>query len=100
FRPRGPSFPREALEIHASGEISAIFGERFAQQDGYSVQVRMPEPPLLLADRCTGIDAEAGSMGKGTCWTETDVRADSWYLHDGHMPAGIMVESGQADLFL
>ncbi len=60
----------------------------------------MPEPPLLLADRCTGIDAEAGSMGKGTCWTETDVRADSWYLHDGHMPAGIMVESGQADLFL
>ncbi len=39
-------------------------------------------------------------MKKGTCWTETDVREDSWYLHDGHMPAGIMVESGQADLFL
>jgi len=61
----------------------------------------MPEPPLLLADRCTGMVGEPGSMKKGTCWTETDVRADSWYLqHDGHMPAGIMIESGQADLFL
>ena len=101
FRPRGPSFSRRDLEVHASGRISAIFGPLFTQQDAYPVQVRMPEPPLLLADRCTGIDAEAGSMGKGTCWTETDVRAESWYLqHDGHMPAGIMIESGQADLFL
>lgn len=101
FRPRGPAFTRRDLEIHASGRISEIFGPLFAQQDDYPVQVRMPEPPLLLADRCTGIDAEPGSMGKGTCWTETDVRADSWYLqHDGHMPAGIMIESGQADLFL
>ena len=40
----------------------------------------MPEPPLLLADRVTGIEGAAQSMGKGTIWTETDVRADSWYL--------------------
>ncbi len=101
FRPSGPSFSREDLLIHASGQISTIFGELFQQQDGYAVQVRMPEPPLLLADRCTGMVAEPGSMKKGTCWTETDVRPDSWYLqHDGHMPAGIMIESGQADLFL
>ena len=100
FRPRGPSFDRDQLLIHASGAISTIFGERFAIQDAYPVQVRMPEPPLLLADRCTGMDAEPGSMAKGTCWSETDVRADSWYLHDGYMPTGIMVESGQADLFL
>ncbi|MBX3271843.1 MAG: 3-hydroxyacyl-[acyl-carrier-protein] dehydratase FabA [Sandaracinaceae bacterium] len=100
FRPRGPSFDRDALRIHAGGRISTIFGPEFAQQDAHAVQVRMPEPPLLLADRCTGIDAVPGSMGKGVCWTETDVRADSWYLHDGAMPTGIMVESGQADLFL
>ncbi|MCA9613862.1 MAG: 3-hydroxyacyl-[acyl-carrier-protein] dehydratase FabA, partial [Myxococcales bacterium] len=101
FRPSGPSFTREDLEIHASGTISRIFGQLFQQQDGHAVQVRMPEPPLLLADRCTGMVGEPGSMKKGTCWTETDVRADSWYLqHDGHMPAGIMIESGQADLFL
>lgn len=101
FRPSGPSFTREDLEVHASGTISRIFGELFRQQDGHAVQVRMPEPPLLLADRCTGMVGEPGSMKKGTCWTETDVRVDSWYLqHDGHMPAGIMIESGQADLFL
>ena len=41
----------------------------------------MPEPPLLLADRVTGLDAEAGSMKLGTIWTETDVREDSWFTH-------------------
>src|SRR5207237_1813366 len=40
------------------------------------------------------------SMGKGTIWTETDIRADAWYLHQGHMPGGVMVEAGQADLML
>jgi hypothetical protein len=73
-KPTGPSFDRAALEVHAGGTISQIFGPLFAQQDVHSVQVRMPEPPLLLADRVTGIAAEAGSMKKGTVWTETDVR--------------------------
>jgi 3-oxoacyl-(acyl-carrier-protein) synthase/3-hydroxymyristoyl/3-hydroxydecanoyl-(acyl carrier protein) dehydratase/1-acyl-sn-glycerol-3-phosphate acyltransferase len=99
-KPTGPSFDRAALEVHAGGTISQIFGPLFAQQDVHSVQVRMPEPPLLLADRVTGIAAEAGSMKKGTVWTETDVREDSWWLNQGYMPAGIMIESGQADLFL
>ena len=40
-------------------------------------------------------------MGTGTIWTETDVRLDSWYLDPtGRMPAGMMVEAGQADLLL
>jgi len=98
--PIGPSFDRSQLEVHASGRISDIFGERFAIQDDFHRQVRMPEPPLLLADRITGLDAEAGSMGKGTIWSESDVPGDAWYLHQGHMPAGIMIESGQADLML
>ncbi|MGZ5051726.1 MAG: beta-ketoacyl synthase N-terminal-like domain-containing protein [Methylobacter sp.] len=96
----GPAFSREQLEILAGGEISSVFGEAFAMQDRYAVQVRMPEPPLLLCDRVLGIDGEAHSMGLGTIWTETDVRADSWYLHHGRMPAGIFIESGQADLLL
>ena len=64
------------------------------------MQVRMPEPPLLLADRVTGIQGEPGEMGLGTVWTETDVSESSWFVHEGRMPAGIMIESGQADLFL
>jgi acyl transferase domain-containing protein/3-hydroxymyristoyl/3-hydroxydecanoyl-(acyl carrier protein) dehydratase/1-acyl-sn-glycerol-3-phosphate acyltransferase len=96
----GPKFSRSDLEILASGSISSIFGPAFAGQDPHARQCRMPEPPLLLADRVTGIDAVHHSMGTGTIWTETDVRHDSWYLHQGRMPAGIVIESGQADLLL
>ena len=99
-KPTGFALDRRQLEIHASGNISEIFGPRFAEQDGYTRQVRMPQGALLLADRMTGIEAEPGSMGKGRLWTETDVSRDSWYLHEGRMPAGIMIESGQADLLL
>ena len=98
--PRGPSFSREQLEVLAGGKISEVFGPLFEQQDGFTRQVRMPMPPLLLADRVTGIDAEPGKSGVGTIWTETDVTWDSWYLHQGTMPAGLMIESGQADLLL
>jgi hypothetical protein len=96
-----PKFNRAQLEHLASGQISEIFGPPFAPQDQYARQTRMPMPPLLLADRVTGIDAEPASMQLGSMWTETDVRADSWYLSDeGRMPAGITIESGQADLLL
>lgn len=97
----GPKFDRAQLEVLAGGKISSVFGPLFEPQDGYRRQVRMPEPPLLLADRVTGIDAAAGSMGTGTLWTETDVLPGSWYLDDeGRMPAGVMIEAGQADLLL
>ncbi len=98
--PRGPAFSRRDLETLASGRISDVLGPAFKVQDEYVRQVRMPEPPLLLADRVTGLVGEAGSMGLGTIWTETDVTADSWYLHQGHVPAGIAIEAGQADLLL
>ncbi|MFD2331656.1 beta-ketoacyl synthase N-terminal-like domain-containing protein [Cohnella sp. GCM10020058] len=93
-------FTREQLETLASGRISDVFGPVFAGQDGYAVQVRMPEPPLLLADRVVALDGEPLSMGRGSIRTETDVQNDSWYLHKGRMPFGIMIESGQADLLL
>ncbi len=96
----GPKLDRRALEVHASGRISEIYGPLFEKQDGFARQVRMPEPPLLLADRVLGIDAVPGTMGKGKLWTETDVTPDAWYLFDGRMPAGILIESGQADLML
>lgn len=99
-----PMFSREDLVTHASGNISEIFGPAFKQQDQYARQVRMPEPPLLLTDRVMKIEGEAGSMAKGASkgaiWTETDVKSDSWFLHENHIPAGIMIEAGQADLML
>ncbi len=99
-RPRGLQFSREQLEVHASSRISALFGPMFRQQDDFARQVRMPYGPLLLADRVTGLVGEPGSMGIGSIWTETDVRADSWFLREGRVPAGILIEAGQADLFL
>ncbi len=96
----GPRFDYDDLIIHASGIISTLFGKEFKQQDDYDVQVRMPEPPLLLCDRITGIKGESGKMGLGTVWTESEVLPDKWYLQNGRMPAGILIESGQADLFL
>jgi acyl transferase domain-containing protein/3-hydroxymyristoyl/3-hydroxydecanoyl-(acyl carrier protein) dehydratase len=104
----GPVFDRAQLEHHASGRICDLFGPRFAAQAPYPVQTRMPEPPLLLADRVTGIDAEPAALltpgsanTGGTIWSETDVSLGSWYLDaTGRMPAGLMVEAGQADLML
>jgi 3-hydroxymyristoyl/3-hydroxydecanoyl-(acyl carrier protein) dehydratase len=95
-----PLFTREQLEVHAGGRISELFGPEFAFQDGFDRQVRMPMPPLLLADRVMSLDAEPLSMGKGSIVTETDVRDDAWFLHRGRMPAGVMIEAGQADLML
>lgn len=94
-------FDRAALEQLAAGRISGLFGPLFAAQDGHRRQVRMPQPPLLLADRVIRLTGEAASMGSGSVTTETDVTADSWYLDPaGRMPAGVMVEAGQADLLL
>lgn len=94
-------FDRADLEYLAVGAISKLFGPAFAAQDGYARQTRMPAPPMLLADRVLRIDAEPATMGTGTIRTQTDVRADSWYLDPcGRMPAGLLVEAGQADLLL
>ncbi|WP_218020284.1 beta-ketoacyl synthase N-terminal-like domain-containing protein [Nocardia sienata] len=98
---RLPSFDRAQLEALATGPVSAVFGPLFRAQDGFRRQVRMPAPPMLLADRVTGIDAEPGRLGTGTIHTQTDVTTDSWYLDPaGRMPAGLMIEAGQADLLL
>ncbi|MFT7521899.1 MAG: acyl transferase domain-containing protein, partial [Kiritimatiellia bacterium] len=97
----GPSFTRAELEHLSSGNISELFGAQFEPQDQYARQTRMPMPPLLLADRVLGIDAVPAVLGKGVLWTETDVPdADGWFMHNGRMPPGIMIESGQADLLL
>ena len=100
IEPTGPTFSKEQIEILASCKISEVFGEMFKIQDDYTRQVRLPEYPLLLADRITGLKAEPGQMGKGIIWTETDVVAGAWYLNDIYMPAGVTVESGQCDLTL
>ena len=95
-----PPYDRKQLEELAGGRISAVFGARFRGQDHHLRQVRMPMPPLLLADRVVSIDAAPGVLGKGSIVTETDVTADAWYIDEGRMPLGLLIEAGQADLLL
>ena len=80
--------------------MSEFFGKSFRKQDTYDRQVRLPAPPLLLVDRITGIDAEAGVESTGVIWTETDLTGDQWFIHDGRIRPGPLIESGQADLTL
>lgn len=94
------SFSRAELELLAADSIAAVFGPGFAEQDRYRRQVRLPMPPLLLVDRVSRLDAPERTLGRGTIWTETDVASDAWFLHDGYVPAGVLVEAGQADLLL
>ncbi|MFI5867555.1 beta-ketoacyl synthase N-terminal-like domain-containing protein [Streptomyces sp. NPDC051546] len=96
-----PLFDRATLEYLSHGRISEVFGPLFASQDGWERQTRMPRPPMLLTDEVLSLDGEAGSMGTGVIRTRTTVRTDSWYLDPaGRMPAGLMLEAGQADLLL
>ncbi|PRC44407.1 beta-ketoacyl synthase, partial [Mycobacterium sp. ITM-2017-0098] len=97
---REPLWSRAQLEVLASGNISEVLGPLFAELDQYDRLVRMPEPPLLLADRVMSIDGEPGTMGTGVIVTETDVDPNAWYLHNGRMSPGVVIESGQADLLL
>lgn len=100
-QPGRPLFDRADLERLAAGHVAELFGPRFAALWGRRRLTRLPEPPMLLVDRVTGIDGEPAAMGTGTIWTETDVAPDAWYLDPtGRMPAGLMVEAGQADLLL
>ncbi|WP_433521449.1 beta-ketoacyl synthase N-terminal-like domain-containing protein [Nocardia pseudovaccinii] len=99
--PCGPAFDRAQLEALASSSIAAVLGADYVGLDDYPRVIRMPSPPLLLADRVTGIDAVPGGLDSGVIWTETDVPLDVWYLDPaGRMPAGIAAEAGQASLLL
>jgi acyl transferase domain-containing protein len=92
---------RSDLENLASGDIADYFGPAFQIQKDFKRQVRMPQPPLLLCDRVMSTTAKAGILEPHQSMeTQTDIAWNSWYLHDGRIPAGVLIESGQADLLL
>jgi 3-hydroxymyristoyl/3-hydroxydecanoyl-(acyl carrier protein) dehydratase len=94
------SYDRAALERHASGALSEVFGPTFADLDAHEPRVRMPEAPLLLCDRVIEITGDRGSYGPARIVTEYDVPVGADWSADGRPPAVVVVESGQADLFL
>ena len=98
--PTGPLWTRPELEASTRNKMSDLFGPEFTDQDGYERQVRLPAPPLLLVDRVTGIAAEPMIESTGVIWTETDLAPDAFYIHNGKIRPGPLIECGQADLTL
>jgi 3-oxoacyl-(acyl-carrier-protein) synthase/3-hydroxymyristoyl/3-hydroxydecanoyl-(acyl carrier protein) dehydratase len=95
-----PRLDRDLCLKFATGEVGPVLGAAFAPIDLFPTRVRLPDEPLMLVDRIVEIDAEPLSMSHGRLVTEHDVHAARWYLDNGHIPAAIAIESGQADLFL
>ena len=98
--PTGPFWSRSAIGQSTRGRMSEFFGDGFREQDSFDRQVRLPARPLLLVDRITGIDAEAGRESAGVIWTETDLAGHTDFIHDGRVRPGPLIECGQADLTL
>ncbi len=94
------SFDRAALERHAAGRLSEVFGPSFTDLDGFEPRVRMPKAPLLLVSRVVSVEGDRGELGPSRCVTEYDLPLDAAWSSEGHAPPCVVVESGQADLFL
>ena len=84
----------------AIGKIGRVLGTQFAEIDQYPTRVRLPDEPLMLADRILEIEGEPLSMTNGRVVTEHDIYEGAWYLDCNRIPTCIAVEAGQADLFL
>lgn len=91
---------RAQLEGLAVGRIADGPGVASLCREDYASRLRLPAPPMLLIDRVLALEGEAGSMGAGRIVTETDVVAGAWYLQDGRMTMGAILEAGQGDLLL
>jgi 3-hydroxyacyl-[acyl-carrier protein] dehydratase/trans-2-decenoyl-[acyl-carrier protein] isomerase len=65
---RSASFDREQLLACTHG---AMFGPGNA---------RLPQPPMLMFDRITGIATEGGTYGKGSIEAELDIHLDLWFF--------------------
>lgn len=91
---------REQCLEFAVGRIDRVLGPRFTEVDTFPSRVRLPDEPLMLVDRVLSLEGKPLSMSSGRIVTEHDVLDGAWYLDQGHIPAGLAIESGQADLML
>ena len=91
---------REACMEFATGSIGKVLGKMFEEIDQYPTRVRLPDEPLMLADRILSVSGEPLSLKSGSTVTEHDIKENAWYLDNGIIPTCVAVEAGQSDLFL
>ncbi len=77
-----------------------MLGPSYADLDDYSPRVRLPMAPLLLVSRVTDVQARRGDLGPSRIVTEYDLDPDADWAWEGKPPLCVVIESGQADLFL
>lgn len=94
-----PLTREDCLEF-AVGRIDKVLGTKFSEVDTFPSRVRLPDEPLMFVDRVLALEGEPLSMSQGRIVTEHDVLPGTWYLDHGHIPTGLAIESGQADLML
>ncbi|MCO4744207.1 MAG: polyketide synthase dehydratase domain-containing protein [Proteobacteria bacterium] len=100
-QPQTPElFDLDALKAFAEGTLSSCLGPDYADLDGYAPRVRLPMDPLLLVSRVVDMDAERGPLKPATLVTEYDLPHDAVWVDRGKPPVSVVIESGQADLFL
>ncbi|MDH6111060.1 PfaB family protein [Kitasatospora sp. MAP12-15] len=99
-KPEGVIWDEHDLLEFATGRVSAVFGEKFAEIDTFRRRVRLPAPPYHFATRVTKLDAEPGEFRPSFIRTEYDVPEDAWYAVDGQVPPAVAIEAGQCDLLL
>ena len=96
----GPRFSRAQLEILASGSISSVFGPPSRRRTATPARCACP------SRRCCSPIASPASTPSPARWARArsgprpTSRPTAGTSHEGRMPAGIMIESGQADLLL
>lgn len=98
--PGGPVWNERDLLEFATGSLATVFGERFAEIDGYGKRVRLPAPPYHFVTRVTRIDATTGEFRPASITTEYDVPEDAWFAVNGGVPPAVAIEAGQCDLLL
>src|SRR5262249_20549983 len=79
-----PALDTEQCFEFARGSIAKALGPEFATVDAHPTRVRLPDGPLMLVDRILTIEGEPKSLGSGRVVTEHAVRADRWYVAEGH----------------
>ncbi len=91
---------RQKCLAFAVGRISEALGSRFEEVDLLPSRVRLPNEPLMFVDRVLTLEGQPLSLSSGRIVTEHEVKPGAWYLDQQHMPVGLTIEAGQADLML
>ena len=84
----------EDLLNHSQGKLEDVFGVEYQALQSYGHLICLPSPPFLLINEAS--IQSVPLLGKGRVTAKAYVEADSWYVHENRMVAGVQLEMSQA----